>query len=200
MIGKFVKEKGLLLLVCLGFVLLIGLPNATTNVPISLVLGIVSIVLSLLYAYKRELISLEDVKFDWKRIGWIVFSFLLLYVVGELGDMVLAWEGIKETQNQLINDEAATHIPAYLDRFLTIFLAPITEEVLFRGVIPQLLFKNHQKVGYLVGAVLFGLVHGVTSVGEAVFYIGGGLVFALTCYRYGRMSDSIIIHMIHNAL
>lgn len=200
MTKKLIQEKGMLLLVFLGFMFLFGLPYATTNAPISLILGIVSIVLAGLYASEKGLISLEDIQFDWKRIGWIIFSFLLLYAVGELGHIVLEWEGIKETQNQLINDEAATHIPAYLDKFLTILVAPIVEELLFRGMIPQLLFKNHQKVGYLVGAVLFGLVHGVTSVGEAIIYIGGGLVFALTCYRYGRVSDSIIVHMLYNAL
>lgn len=200
MTTSVIKEKSSIILTCLGFSILTALAHSTITHSMSFILGILSIILAVLYAYKKDLLSLEDFKFDWKRIGWIFFSFLLLEVIGELGDIVLVWEGIEETKNQLIYAEAATHIPVYLDRFLVVFVAPILEEVIFRGIISQLLFKNHLKSGYIIGAILFGLMHSVTSIGEAVIYIGGGLVFALACYRYGRVSDSILIHMIHNAL
>lgn len=197
---KIIKEKLGLILICLTFVLLGALPNMSQKEPVMISLSMVSIAISVIYAYKTKLFSLKDLQINWKRVLWLVVMFVLLYLLGELGDLLTAWEGIEETHNQKVINEEMLHVTPLAHFITTVIVAPIVEEVLFRGIIPQLLFKKHPKLGYLVGAILFGFVHSISSISEAVIYIGGGLVFALTCYRHDRLSDSMIIHMIYNAL
>ncbi|MGT2754214.1 CPBP family intramembrane glutamic endopeptidase [Streptococcus ovis] len=108
--------------------------------------------------------------------------------------------GITETQNQQIVGDEVAHFSPYLRFFDVALVAPLAEEVVFRGIIPLLVFKKYPRLGYVVGAVAFGMLHSVSSISDAVIYIGAGLVLAIASYRYGKLSDSLIVHIINNAL
>jgi len=83
-----------------------------------------------------------------------------------------------------------------LSMFLyTSFLAPITEELLFRGVILQRLQKYGKLFAIIISAVLFGAFHG--NLAQGIFATFIGIVFAYIAIEYS-IKWSILLHIINN--
>ena len=81
-----------------------------------------------------------------------------------------------------------------------VFSAPILEEIIFRGLIPQKLFPKHELIGLIVGSILFGFFHGPTNIGSFVLYAGMGGVLALVVYQTKHLEMGILAHMLRNAI
>ena len=87
-----------------------------------------------------------------------------------------------------------------------VLLAPLTEELLFRGtLLRSLLRKVSPAVAVLISAVVFGLVHalGDPSVGTVIAMpaiILLGIVSGWQAARTGNLSRSILLHVGFNAL
>jgi membrane protease YdiL (CAAX protease family) len=87
-----------------------------------------------------------------------------------------------------------------------VLLAPLTEELLFRGsLLRSLLRKTGPALAILVSAVVFGLVHalGDPSIGTLIALpaiISLGAISGWRAYRTGNLTQSILLHMGFNAL
>ena len=78
------------------------------------------------------------------------------------------------------------------------FIAPIMEELIFRGFGTAFFFKNNQKVlAALVTSVVFTLPH-ITQLTEFPIYFAIGLVFYLSYARRGNIKDSMLVHILNN--
>ena len=79
-----------------------------------------------------------------------------------------------------------------------VFIAPICEEVFFRGI---LMGNLESKKGFhfaaLISSVAFGVVHGFSEGFLALTILGYG--FALAYRRRGRIEESIAMHSLFNA-
>ena len=92
---------------------------------------------------------------------------------------------------------------------IVIFLAPVVEEVLFRGLVFGCLREKSAVVGYAVSALLFAFLHvwtfALSSWDASYFalmlqYLAPGLVFAWAYDHSGTLWTSILLHAIVNAL
>lgn len=80
-----------------------------------------------------------------------------------------------------------------------VVIAPVTEELLFRGVLLRGLAKEYgERLGLLVSAVLFGLMHGRPA--EAVVAFVAGLVLGALRLRTRSLLPCIALHVGVNAL
>ena len=79
-------------------------------------------------------------------------------------------------------------------------LAPIAEEIIFRGIIPQKIFKGYESWGYIIGGLLFTIFHGPTNIMSFVIYGGASVILTLLACRTRRLEVSIAVHMINNGL
>ena len=79
-------------------------------------------------------------------------------------------------------------------------LAPVVEEIIFRGILPLKIFKGYEGWGYIVGGLLFALFHGPTNIVSFVIYAVSSVIFTLLAYRTRRLEVSIAVHMINNGL
>ena len=77
------------------------------------------------------------------------------------------------------------------------FLAPITEEILFRGVVLRSLAPYGKKFAIVVSALLFGLFHG--NILQAPFAAMTGLVMAFVTLEY-HIGWAIGLHLMNNLL
>lgn len=78
------------------------------------------------------------------------------------------------------------------------FIAPIMEELIFRGFGTAFFFKNNQKVlAAIVTSVVFTLPH-ITQLTEFPIYFTIGLVFYLSYARRGNIKDSMLVHILNN--
>lgn len=92
--------------------------------------------------------------------------------------------------------------------FGTVFLAPIAEELLHRGLIFGNLYTKKPVVAYAVSALIFSSIHVLSYVGvyptgylllALVQYLPAGLIFAWSYQRSGSIFTPMLIHMFNNA-
>ena len=89
----------------------------------------------------------------------------------------------------------------------TVFLVPVTEECLYRGVIFGSLFKWNSLLAYAVSTIIFALIHINWQIGDPIVialsilqYIPAGLCLAAAYQFSGSITAPILIHMAVNAI
>ena len=171
----------------------------------SIGLGLLLIFLTLLVfvavAKKAGILSQSGKIFqkgDGKRIALGLLGMLLISV---FGTVLLRWlHGEVTTVNQASLMEEFQRGDIVLLSIMLGVLAPIAEEIIFRGIIPIKIFKGYESWGYIIGGVLFALFHGPTNIMSFVIYGGASVILTLLSYRTRRLEVSIAVHMINNGL
>lgn len=133
-----------------------------------------------------------------KAWGMIGLTYLGIYIVTGLGAMAMMWEGVSNSTNQAAIENA--HMNPFVLITVTVIMAPIVEELIFRGLLMGRVFNPDSIVGLILSGFLFGLVHMPNSMGVWIIYGGMGLVLA-TAYRVSKKLEySIMAHMINNSI
>lgn len=156
-----------------------------------------------------------------------VVSFLLIQAFGLIARLVTkgdiasndSSEGITEVLVQLFHGQGSLPWTVWVTIFITAFITPVLEEMLFRGVVTKSLLESsfaktptgeHTKMRSsmvcLVGGFVFGLTHliGVASVPEAWLTLAGmtvlGWAFGLLDMRFRSVIPSMMSHVLYNCL
>lgn len=109
--------------------------------------------------------------------------------------------GIDNATNQVVLNSLFKQNPLLLS-FLAIIYAPITEEIIFRGVFRKLI--NNKWIFIFVSGFLFGLAHVIDdfqSVKELLYifvYGSLGCYLAATYYKTNNMFTNICFHFLQN--
>jgi uncharacterized protein len=144
----------------------------------------------------------EDVKphFNWKEIVLVIIIHLLI-TFGFIFVIVLAASYISpDSINAILNDDSAVIPEVFSSKlyyFITaVFLAPIVEEIVFRGIIlNRLRVRWGTGTAIIVSSVLFGILHfRMAIVGAVVF----GVCMSLVYLRTRKILITITIHFINN--
>lgn len=77
-------------------------------------------------------------------------------------------------------------------------IAPITEELFFRGVLLRTLAKSNQRFAVFASALFFGLVHG--NLQQFVLAVLIGIFLAHITLKHGSIIPSIIVHIFVNSV
>lgn len=149
---------------------------------------------------KSPLESLDARVITWPTLGRNFLFLLLLMANNLLAYPFLKQEAGGTTANQAALNELQSHAPFLAMGMVVILAAPILEEVLCRAIIPRLIFRGAEPIGYLAGALFFTYLHGPSTLGEWVAYGGMSLILTWVAYRYQRVEYSICLHMTLNAL
>jgi len=83
----------------------------------------------------------------------------------------------------------------FINIFSTVIMAPIAEEIIFRGVIMNDLSEYGYKSTILINSVLFALSH--TGIERVVMTFLFGIVFSYIAYKFS-LKYSILLHMVWN--
>ena len=115
--------------------------------------------------------------------------FALAFYVGNLSNLLIVSMFKFKGRTPLINE------PLYIDVIMAVFVAPILEEIVFRGVIMNDLKKYSYKVAIVINSILFGLMHyNINNTGQ---YIVLGIIFSYIAYKYS-LKYSILLHILCN--
>ena len=85
----------------------------------------------------------------------------------------------------------------YTDIIMTVFVAPVLEEIVFRGVIMNNLKKYGIKTAIIINSIFFALSHYNTDMIIPAFF--PGIIFSYVAYKYS-IRYSILIHFFINAI
>ena len=184
-----------------------GINESTFQTVVAAVIYVLSlvIVIGIPWVVRKYKTSLKDVGLDqypdWTDILLAPAAFIVYVIVSLVLTTVASHlpfynaEQVQETGFSQLSQGFE-----YLLAFATlVVIAPIAEEVLFRGYLLGKLRKHVPLwVAILVTSVLFGAVHLAWNVGVDVFALS--IVLCLLRVSTGRLWPSILLHMLKNGI
>ncbi|WP_051599176.1 CPBP family intramembrane glutamic endopeptidase [Metaclostridioides mangenotii] len=191
---KNMKKNTVLLLIVI--ILIASIISSYYNINNSLFEIIVLFLFTLLSIYIAQIFNICEFSLSFltkKNLLVILFGVCLLVLLDFIFSYLIITFGIEESLNeQFINKESLlTQLIAGC------LVAPIIEEIIFRGVIIGRLFKNKPYIGIVVSSVIFGLLH-FSNIFLAPMYIFSGLIFSIAYYKTKKLEVSISMHIMIN--
>ena len=133
-----------------------------------------------------------------KAWGMIGLTYLGIYFVTRIGAMVMMWEGVSNSTNQETIENI--HMNPFVLITFTVIMAPIVEELVFRGILMGRVFNPDSIVGLILSSLLFGLAHMPNSIGVWIVYAGMGFVLGTVYRKCQKLEYCIMAHMINNSI
>ena len=133
-----------------------------------------------------------------KAWGMIGLTYLGIYIVTRIGAMVMMMEGVSNSTNQATIENI--HMNPFVLITLTVIMAPIVEELVFRGILMGRVFNPDSIVGLILSSLLFGLAHMPNSIGVWIVYAGMGFVLGIAYRKCQKLEYCIMAHMINNSI
>lgn len=163
-------------------------------------LSIVVLIVFIIGARKTQLATFNLSFFKAKDLARLVLSYLVIFATNLLGSLLLRLTNEVTTSNQSILNGIVQNSSLISTFFLLVLIAPICEEILCRGIIPKKIFRGKEKLGFIVGAIVFALLHMPTNLPSVIIYGGMSTVLTWTAYKTERLEMSILLHMILNGI
>ena len=121
----------------------------------------------------------------------VPFTLLFVHAVEPLA----MWVPTPEPMKQLYMDFFRINLPSFL---LLVFIAPVCEEWLFRGIILKGLLKRRSPLKAIVwSAVIFGVIHIIPMQMISAFFLG--LMIGWIYWHTRSLFHCIFIHAVNNA-
>jgi len=138
-------------------------------------------------------------KDDWSfLIRYIPISYILYYVGAIIVHSLFT---NTEAINQIAVEGLFDYYPAWLMFIMVVIVAPIVEELLFRGI---MLFRGHRLETTwprtIISALIFGLIHSPTNIPSFYSYVGMGFIFSYAAKRTQTVEAAIVYHFLNNLL
>lgn len=163
-------------------------------------LSIVVLIVFIIGARKTQLATFNLSFFKAKDLARLVLSYLVIFATNLLGSLLLRLTNEATTSNQSILNGLVQNSSLISTFFLLVLIAPICEEILCRGIIPKKIFRGKEKLGFVVGAIVFALLHMPTNLPSVIIYGGMSTVLTWAAYKTERLEMSILLHMILNGI
>ena len=151
-------------------------------------------------ARKTQLASFNFSFFRAKDLARLGLSYLVIIGSNILGSILLQLSNETTTSNQSQINDMVQHSSLISSFFLLALLAPICEEILCRGIIPKKIFRGKENWGFIVGTIVFALLHQPSNLPSLLIYGGMSIVLSWTAYKTQRLEMSILLHMIVNGV
>jgi membrane protease YdiL (CAAX protease family) len=145
----------------------------------------------------------------WPALGWSALTYLAIALVGAIASAAFGVQE-RDQENVLVDlgiDEGTAWV--FVAAFVVCVMAPVCEEVLFRGfVFPALKPRLGLIAAALVSGAIFGGIHITNYIGEParlaaasiITLITLGTLFALLFWKTGSLLPCIGLHAINNSV
>ena len=183
----------------LGLLAQTEIPSIWSGIIISLV-SIFVLAIFFYGAHKSKLLVIKKKLFSINDLPRIALSYLAIFVGNLIGGIMLQLLNQTTTSNQQILNNLFSESSLIAMFFLVVLIAPICEEIICRGIIPTKLFQGYEKVGYVLGWLLFLLAHVPSNIPSFIIYGWMSTVLTWTAYSTRRLEMSIAIHMVLNSV
>ena len=178
------------ILVFLLATILYQIPLAVTSILIlkevpllqsGLIVAAISVVVLSLFiigARKTQLASFNFSFFRAKDLARLGLSYLVIICSNILGSILLQLSNETTTGNQSQINDMVQNSSLISSFFLLALLAPICEEILCRGIIPKKVFRGKESWGFVVGTIVFALLHQPSNLPSLLIYGGMSIVLS----------------------
>ena len=178
------------ILVFLLATILYQIPVAVTSILIlkevpllqsGLIVAAISVIVLSLFivgARKTQLASFNFSFFRAKDLVRLGLSYLVIICSNILGSILLQLSNETTTGNQSQINDMVQNSSLISSFFLLALLAPICEEILCRGIIPKKIFRGKESWGFVVGTIVFALLHQPSNLPSLLIYGGMSIVLS----------------------
>ncbi|MBI3949284.1 MAG: CPBP family intramembrane metalloprotease [Acidobacteria bacterium] len=134
----------------------------------------------------------------WRLVGWGLLAAAAVMSIGFAVDWIQVRAGVSPPQQALIRGALTgeTWWLVSLGVLGVAILAPLAEEIFFRGYVFGTLLQYSKAPAYFISAAMFAVVHLEPAVMLPLFAVG--LVLAYGYYRTGNLMVSVIAHAANN--
>lgn len=170
-----------------------------TTVFVIVLLTLIQLGFFIWYAYRQGLLKKEA--FSWKLFKTSLWGLLILLLVNLLVSLLLDLMrlGVETTANQQAILALVGSYPPVLLFIQSVLVGPILEEILFRGILGELLCGK-SFWGYLIPTTVFALAHHPTDIGSFAIYFGPALVLSYLYRSTERLEVPMLTHLLMNGL
>ena len=163
-------------------------------------LSLLVLLIFIIGARKSQLASFGLSFFKAKDLARLTLSYLVILAFNILGVVLLRLMNETTTSNQSNINDLVQNSSLISSFFLLVLIAPICEEILCRGIIPKKIFRGKENLGFVVGTIVFALLHQPSNLPSLLIYGGMSIVLSWTAYKTQRLEMSILLHMIVNGV
>ncbi|MGJ0023169.1 MULTISPECIES: CPBP family intramembrane glutamic endopeptidase [Streptococcus] len=171
--------------------------DSFSNNNLLMILMILILTLLFLFLNKYTKIKLFNfTKIKRSDIFIILTSVALIY----LSDNIVSFFYTKE----LANTESLTNHFGNYSLLKQIFIfstySVILEEIMFRGAILRLIFRNHLLIGTILSSIFFAKLHTPANIIEFLLFFSSSIIFSVVYLKTRRLEIPIIIHFLINLI
>ena len=153
-----------------------------------------AIVLTLLHRSKRNTQPLKLFRSGRINSPLILSGIILIFISGIVIEPVINM--FPDKYMDMLNDTIGTNGWSIL---MTVIMAPVMEETLFRGIIQSSVSQRYGAItGIVLSSLIFGAFHIIPQQAVNAFVVG--LILGYIYYRSGSLSTVIFIHAANNAI
>ncbi len=163
-------------------------------------LSLLVLLIFIIGARKSQLASFGLSFFKAKDLARLALSYLVILAFNILGVVLLRLMNETTTSNQSNINDLVQNSSLISSFFLLALLAPICEEILCRGIVPKKIFRGKENLGFVIGTIVFALLHQPSNLPSLLIYGGMSIVLSWTAYKTQRLEMSILLHMIVNGV
>lgn len=161
-----------------------------------------SLIFSLIYICRQQTWINKEGQSKWYKLVFYIIEFVLLLgvislIFNALSSIIIS--NYHETNNQnILNQLLANKQLKWFMIFQVSFLAPVIEELIFRGVLVKWFFKNKVKIQWILSAGTFALMHEQSAILPFLMYFFMGSILYRAREKLGLLG-SIVIHVLYNS-
>lgn len=139
----------------------------------------------------------------WGKIKGMLPGFVIMAAIQVVSSLLISNHIINQSQNQTAIESMLKGNELTM-ALTTIILAPIVEELIFRGLLMNLAFTDRNRVSQTFNIILsagaFSFAHGPSNIVDFLLYGGLGFGLALTYARTKDLRCGIGLHMLNNLI
>lgn len=180
---------------------LLPIPNTKVSVIITVsllyIIQICSLVIPMLKELKRDFVAFKN---NFKiYISNMLPRFGIIFIVYAISSLAL----VSFVGNISTNQEIISQWPIYISAFLAIIIAPLTEELMFRGFMKK--FIKNDILFIILSSLIFGGLHIMQSenLSQILFIIPYsilGFAFSLNYVKTKNIASNIFLHSAWNSI
>ena len=179
-----------------------------TDLHINICYFVINALMTWIIFHKFLLRSFQSIRF-WELVQALILGGVLYYVGLYLFSKIILLLNLEITS---FNDEAVMALVAQNSTVMlvcSVFLAPVVEETLVRGLLFGAIHRKNRYVAYAVTVVFFAVIHvwqylviaePVEVLLAALQYIPAGIALGWTYEKSNTIWAPIILHMVINAI
>ena len=138
-------------------------------------------------------------KWQLRYFIYLLLSYITLYISDFLFSYFISPSSNQISLNETVEMMWRQEFPYFL--LIVCFIAPIAEELIYRGVLMTTFFKNSPWYGdVLLSAIIFGYIHIDFALTPLAFFIyaSGGVILALLYRKTHSLYYPILLHILIN--